>query len=475
MDSPVMKGEVQKFLIRDDARVATLIDDAILMVRREDFIFADHYTVKAAFEEPKGKWSNIVKDSVFMEAKDFHLRYSDKVMGRVLEVMKREMVQQKDNSKVTEENYATVKQLIGVLHDVIKDTRFEDYAFSAIIKGSQSQKQYFGDPGWAYRSSQQLFKRSLGLRHKMENKYELSTPISSFIEGADEGIQTITNFMLITLLITFFLAYIVTNQLVRNQIKEKTFENAMLRCLGWQKSHIVFLVAQKALLFYVLPGVTLGVLLTYCLVLQCREMALEMANIEVPILFDGVVIVTAVLLSLVLPLISMVEPIFEETQMELRDALDVFSPKLNVIKVTLTQLYSKYGLSVDQLVLGVTLSVFGIVTYTVVPILFIIGDQGTAHLLLLILLFTRIIGVIMIAQLAITPLSKLFIKAYAHFSALVLRSKEVRRLQPIVMKNMGAHRARNTKFGMLFITTVFFCIFVMSFGLQIEELMLSSI
>jgi uncharacterized PurR-regulated membrane protein YhhQ (DUF165 family) len=46
-------------------------------------------------------------------------------------------------------------------------------------------------------------------------------------------IGMISNFMLMALILVTFLALIVANSLVTKTIEENTYENAMLRCLGW--------------------------------------------------------------------------------------------------------------------------------------------------------------------------------------------------------------------------------------------------
>ena len=41
------------------------------------------------------------------------------------------------------------------------------------------------------------------------------------------------------------LAFIVANSLITNNLEEKTYENAMLRTLGWDKSNIVLVTLIK--------------------------------------------------------------------------------------------------------------------------------------------------------------------------------------------------------------------------------------
>lgn len=61
------------------------------------------------------------------------------------------------------------------------------------------------------------------------------------------------------------LAFLVSNTLISNLLRDKTYENAMLRTLGWNQSHIVFIMGIKTLLFFVVPGAVAGIVLAYVL------------------------------------------------------------------------------------------------------------------------------------------------------------------------------------------------------------------
>jgi ABC-type lipoprotein release transport system permease subunit len=60
------------------------------------------------------------------------------------------------------------------------------------------------------------------------------------------------------MLLIIALSLQVSNSLVSKSIDEKTYENAMLRCLGWNQTHVVLIILMKTLYFNVLPGLVLG-------------------------------------------------------------------------------------------------------------------------------------------------------------------------------------------------------------------------
>ena len=74
-------------------------------------------------------------------------------------------------------------------------------------------------------------------------------------------IAMVSNLAMLVMGIMLFLGLIVINQLIDNSIKEKTYENAMLRTLGWNQSHIVFVTLMKAAIFQMLPGCVIGLYL----------------------------------------------------------------------------------------------------------------------------------------------------------------------------------------------------------------------
>ena len=48
------------------------------------------------------------------------------------------------------------------------------------------------------------------------------------------------------------LAFIVANSLITNNLEEKTYENAMLRTLGWDKSNIVLVTLIQTTIYFIM-------------------------------------------------------------------------------------------------------------------------------------------------------------------------------------------------------------------------------
>ena len=58
-----------------ELKVVQFIDDLARHLKREDLIFTQEYQVKAIFEDSAGKWSNIFKESVYIDSKYFVATY----------------------------------------------------------------------------------------------------------------------------------------------------------------------------------------------------------------------------------------------------------------------------------------------------------------------------------------------------------------------------------------------------------------
>ena len=143
----------------------------------------------------------------------------------------------------------------------LEEARFQDYAFTAVMKGKHSARQYHKERNWAYDAVNLLMNDNRN-REQLENAYTFTAPLAKFISGALAVVGLIANLMLTVLALMMFMAYILINQLVGGSLRAKTYENAMLRCLGWNQSHIVFVTSSRLLLFQALPAAALALLLT---------------------------------------------------------------------------------------------------------------------------------------------------------------------------------------------------------------------
>ena len=103
------------------------------------------------------------------------------------------------------------------------------------------------------------------IRHVLESEYKLATTLADAITRAEPMQGFFNSFALLVLLIMVLLALIVSNSLMTTSIEEKSYENAMLRVLGWSSRHIVYATILKAVFMLMIPGAVIGLTITYFL------------------------------------------------------------------------------------------------------------------------------------------------------------------------------------------------------------------
>jgi len=94
-----------------------MINRVLKNVKREDLIFEKLYQVKAIYDKPKGKWSSVTKDNIFLDSKDFFKIYSDKVYDRIMNVMGREYYSlYTSDGGISALNYQIVGTILGQIN-----------------------------------------------------------------------------------------------------------------------------------------------------------------------------------------------------------------------------------------------------------------------------------------------------------------------------------------------------------------------
>jgi hypothetical protein len=84
---------------------------------------------------------------------------------------------------------------------------------------------------------------------------------------------------------------------------------AMLRILGWNKKYIVIVTILKSVLFTIVPGATLGLLIAAKITALLKQVIYEQALIKLDLTFTQDAILVGIACALLLPMVSMVQPI----------------------------------------------------------------------------------------------------------------------------------------------------------------------
>lgn len=107
-----------------------------------------------------------------------------------------------------------------------------------------------------------------------------------------------------------FYAFIVCKSLISNVMSEKTFENAMLRTLGWKRENISIIAVQKIFVLYSIPGAAFALLLAYY---ACSSLKVILSNInDRPVIFkfEPLAIVLGLVVAFILPIVSLIHPLY---------------------------------------------------------------------------------------------------------------------------------------------------------------------
>ena len=112
----------------------------------------------------------------------------------------------------------------------------------------------------------------------------------------------------------------------------------MLRILGWNKKYIVIVTILKSVLFTIIPGATLGLVIAEKITSLLKQVIYQYALIKLDLSFTSDAIMVGIACALLLPMVSMIQPLQMATSIELRDALDTYRRKSNDVSVQFTRL-----------------------------------------------------------------------------------------------------------------------------------------
>lgn len=247
MQDPRVQEFLQAMNIGPGAPVYQVLDRFIGNLKESDFKFTRAYQVKAVYTKPSGKWSTAFTNSAFLDSRKFFEVYSRMFFHRVTNILERDMTYEPGvgfTGSINPENLAVVENLFGIAQYIISHTNSQEYALMGIGKAVSSQQNYKKDMNWATKQANSLYNDN-HIRHKLENRYSIDAPLSEAMSSFSSFNSLIQNFMFMILIYILFTAYIVSNSLISNQMQDKTFENAMLRTLGWKREHISVIAVLK--------------------------------------------------------------------------------------------------------------------------------------------------------------------------------------------------------------------------------------
>jgi hypothetical protein len=123
-------------------------------------------------------------------------------------------------------------------------------------------------------------------------------------------------------------------------------------------------------------------------------------------------------------------------------------------------LENNQGFSIWQIACGLMLVVLGFNSYVLIPMAMVNNNAGVAVFLMSSFVLVSAIGMLLLSQLTINPIAHALISILTFFYSTLLRSNYLSKLKPLVKRNIDDNKDRNMKFGLMFITTSFICLFI---------------
>lgn len=122
-------------------------------------MFSKNYQIKAIYDYPRGKWSNLATDSVFVDSKKFFSIYSRKFFDRILDILHRELYiynVPKDGG-INVQEFLFAQTFLNSIHYAIDTTNSKEFALTAVLKAKHSMRNYYNDMKWGENVANMLF------------------------------------------------------------------------------------------------------------------------------------------------------------------------------------------------------------------------------------------------------------------------------------------------------------------------------
>eukprot|EP00347_Sterkiella_histriomuscorum_P012753 403367353 len=437
----------------DQTPFSIMLDDLFSQLSKEDFILEKNYTVIAEVDNTFGKWPRAFGNAIFLDS----TYLIDNTLEMLYENTKNFILRTNNNFQLV---FQTTN-FYNLMKVMAQNVSISEYAMMVNLQVEDRMRKYSQNDGAeimdaiikAYQHKA-VFETSSGImmiREKTKNIDTMKAMLSSLFINI--------------ILFIFVLAFILNQSLVQSDVEERTYEFAMLRTLGYRKNQLVQLLSFQTL-FFSIPGMIFGFIVMTLILYTLKLVIYDATKFSIYQEIDTATILVAVLMGLVAPLVANYVPARQAMSKSLRDSLDVYRKTIDDFTVTMTKL-ENIGISPIQMLVGLMLTVFGFIVYYFIPSSLLAMDFDLFFLLILLVLFTMVIGMSMITQSFVAPLEK------SVLWFIMLIRPEDRKLKPIVDKNMRSHKTRNMKTSMMFTMTVCFLMYSSTSFAELEYMIFS--
>lgn len=289
-------------------------------------------------------------------------------------------------------------------------------------------------------------------------------PIHEFLLLSEPLISLLTSFLGVIVFIICVLGSLLIYSLLLSDVEEQTFKLGLLRSLGLKKSTISRLLFLKSGLFSII-GLPLAWLVAFGIFVPIRSLISSYTDFSTEAVggVPSTAFILTACLGIIVPLLANIIPIRKALASNLRNALDIYHSSSSEMSVHMIRL-SEQGVAPWQIGVGLVLVVFGIITFVILPLGFMLSNWTMIMLTLMFVIVGMMLGLISVAALLQIWLQK----AVLFCSMPLSRWKAYRH---IINKNCAGHRKRNSKTSLMF--TISICFVLLSgiiFDVQIQTM-----
>lgn len=184
-------------------------------------------------------------------------------------------------------------------------------------------------------------------------------------------------------------------------------------------------------------------------------------------------------IAFLLPFLVIIRPLHEAAQVELRDALDLFSNKVTNLSVKFSLKY-QFDFKWSEIALGLFLLIYGFVSFIVVPLSLLNDDLVDTMSFLLIMFVSQIFAMEIMAYYSIGYVTEYLFALVCLIercltSICCRKKRSLSKHSSLVVNNIRSHQARNQKSSFMIMTTIVFIMWVQAFIRQMRSESIQSV
>ena len=431
-------------------KLSELIEMTIPCTSPQAFTLTKNYTIKHDLETTKGKWPEQLGNGFYIESKY--------LLDDLLEMMRDSVLRDLKESNHYYNMKTTLDEMIVLMQKyTATDDFINQYAMQVLGKLEGRDEEYVYHQGLrgGYFSRGMLrimSKISAFMFHLQKFDISRSAPISDLLEKCLQLEFQINTVMFTVTFFLFIIDSIVIYSMIMTDVEERTYEFAMLRCLGFKSSSLITLITVQSLL-YAIPATALGFVLLYIFNSGAQLLLYMYFEISIQVYLQDSTFVLGFAIGVILPLMANILPIKQAMNHSLRDSLDRSRQGIDEVEVQCVRLENK-GVNYSQVSLGLAILLVSYLTLVYIPQAFADVLFEVAYFRVNLLFLCVMVGIIFCSSGFAPTISKLYL------NLVFLFMPRDRLLKPLVIKNLENHGQKNMKANLMYCFTITFLVYL---------------